>query len=219
MRGTDVSSPPERMPSRVEPSRPSKNPRSPAERAPSENSREEHGSPRRARRASRDRRRIVPDRRRRRSRPPWSGAVVVRKRFQVFNQVVLLLLGQAQGKDRFVVVDDVEQGRELAIVVEAPFRVRPEAAQRRGPVPVIRGAVRLEAVDPDLGRRMQVPAGVRPERLEVAGVALRLSREENVASGGRSRVEAPFRGSRGGNRELVELEGRQLSGDLVDRGP
>ena len=41
--------------------------------------------------------------------------------FQVFDQVVLFLLSQPQFEDTIVVVDDVGQGRESAVMVEAPF--------------------------------------------------------------------------------------------------
>jgi hypothetical protein len=52
--------------------------------------------------------------------------------FQVFDQVVLLLLGQAQFEDTIVVVNHIEQGGESAVVVEAPFMnlLRIESAQR-----------------------------------------------------------------------------------------
>jgi hypothetical protein len=41
-------------------------------------------------------------------------------RFQVLDQVVLFLLGQPQFEDTIVVVDDVGQGRESAVMVEPP---------------------------------------------------------------------------------------------------
>jgi hypothetical protein len=41
--------------------------------------------------------------------------------FQVIDEVVLLLLGQFQFEGTIVMVDDVRQGRESAIMIEAPF--------------------------------------------------------------------------------------------------
>jgi len=41
--------------------------------------------------------------------------------FQVLNQVRLFVLGQPQFEDTIVVVNDVEHGRESAVMVEASF--------------------------------------------------------------------------------------------------
>src|SRR4051794_41691147 len=70
-----------------------------------------------------------------------------------------------------VVVDDIAQGGEAAVVVVAPLAVRPEPLERRGAVVAVRRAVGLEGVDADLRRCVAVPA-----RLGVEG--------RHVASGG-----------------------------------
>ena len=41
--------------------------------------------------------------------------------FQVIDQIVLLLLGESQLEPPIVVIDDVRQGRESAVMVEATF--------------------------------------------------------------------------------------------------
>src|SRR5581483_12031417 len=102
----------------------------------------------------------------------------------------LLLRAQAQREEGVVVVDDVHQGREPAIVIEPALLVRPEAAERRRPVRAIGGAVGLEVVDPDVARGMHVPAGLGPDGLDVAGAAPRLAAEERVTALRGLRIEA-----------------------------
>src|ERR1700730_1164307 len=73
--------------------------------------------------------------------------------FQVLDQIVLLLLGQAQFEDTIVMVDDVGQSRESAVMVEATFmdllRIE-KRAQRFCPVTIIGRSLRLEIINADL---------------------------------------------------------------------
>src|SRR5262249_36402240 len=45
-------------------------------------------------------------------------SLLARQRFQVFDQIVLLLRSQAEAEHRVVVVDDVEERGEAAVVIE-----------------------------------------------------------------------------------------------------
>ena len=78
--------------------------------------------------------------------------------------------------------DDPGERREAAVVIEAALCVRPQALQRRGAVMAIRRALRLEAVDADLVRRVHVPARFGVERRHVAARAVRLAGEKLPAS-------------------------------------
>jgi len=75
---------------------------------------------------------------------------------------------------RVVVIDDLIQRREAPVVVEPSLEMGEQLADRRGAVAMVRGPVSLEAVDADLGGRVQVPPGIRPQRFDMAAVALAL---------------------------------------------
>src|SRR5262245_27322636 len=84
--------------------------------------------------------------------------------FEVFDEILGLLLGEPKPEERVVVVHDRPQVREAAVVVEAALAMGPKSLQRRGAVPAIGGALGLEVVDPDLLRRVQVPAWLGEQR-------------------------------------------------------
>src|SRR5262249_34827808 len=97
----------------------------------------------------------------RRPRYACPGAVLLRarQRLQVFDERVLLLIRQPEAEERVVVVHDVQQGGETAIVViaslvlgghELASLAHEDAAQVHRLVYVVGGAVRLEAVDADV---------------------------------------------------------------------
>jgi hypothetical protein len=87
-----------------------------------------------------------------------------------------------------------------------------------GSVAQVRGAIGLEAVDADLGRRVQVPARLGPERFHVAVVALGLSAEQRVFARRRCRVEAAWEWLWQRDRQPVELQvGQLLSDEIVIR--
>ncbi|MCI0366576.1 MAG: hypothetical protein L0219_22155 [Phycisphaerales bacterium] len=91
---------------------------------------------------------------------------------QVLDQVALLLLGQAQLEEAIVVIDDVVQGGEAAIVVEAAFVELvgvEEGTQGSGDVAVARSAIGLEVVDADFVGGVDVVAGLAEQRRDVAG--------------------------------------------------
>ncbi len=115
-------------------------------------------------------------------------------------------------------LDHVEQGREAPVVVEAALRVRPQASERRSAIAAIGSAVRLDVVDSDLRRRVQVPAGLGSDGLDVTLVALRLPGEKRVAVSRSRDVETAARRRRRRNRELVEVQVRELRRDAVVLG-
>src|SRR5690242_19424960 len=80
------------------------------------------------------------------------------ERLQVLHQRALLRVAEGQPEGLVVVVDHVAERLEPSVVLEAARLVRPEAAQRSGPVATVRGAARLEVVDPDLGAGVADPA-------------------------------------------------------------
>src|SRR5262245_12631897 len=99
--------------------------------------------------------------------------------FQVFDQVRLLRAAETEVEMLVVVVDDVDQRSETAIMIEAALLVGPQPSERRGAVHTGRRAISLEGVDTDLLRRMQVVAGLREQGWDVAGRALGRAVEES----------------------------------------
>ena len=86
-------------------------------------------------------------------------------------------------------VDDGVHIRKSSIVVEAAFQVSGERANGRGAIAHIRAAVGLEAVNANIGCRVQIPSRLGPERLDVTVIASGFTAEEFVATGGRRFVE------------------------------
>src|SRR5262249_12307728 len=103
---------------------------------------------------------------------------VVRQRLEELGQVGDLAVRELEREGAVVVLDDVRQRGEAAVVVEAALLVGPQAGQGRGAVAMVGIARGLEVVDADLRGGMRVPAGLRVERRDVAARALRLAREE-----------------------------------------
>src|SRR5579859_1853167 len=132
------------------------------------------------------------------------------ERLQILHQILLLRLAQPQLALAVVVVHDVEQRRETAIMIEPAGAVKQPARERGRAIPVVRRAARLEVVDAHLLSRMQVPTGLGERRRHMAGGALALTVEDNLAARRGDRIErARWRRGRG-QRELVEVQGRQL---------
>src|SRR4051812_24973940 len=96
-------------------------------------------------------------------------------------------------------------------MVEAALLVSEQPAEWGRAVPFIGRAIRLEVVDADVRPRMHVPARLRPERFDVAVVALRLAAEQLVSSLRRlcegNVLERRFRCRQ---RQLVKMKSRQL---------
>src|SRR5690242_17689029 len=128
-----------------------------------------------------------------------------RKAQQILNQVALFRGGQAERHARVVVIDDVVQRGEAAVVIKAAFEMCEEIPNRRSAVASVGCAVGLEVVNANFRGGMQIPAGIGPERLDVAVVALGLATEQSVAAGGRRGIEAAGRRLRRWNCQLVEL--------------
>src|SRR5690606_8007098 len=112
------------------------------------------------------------------------------ERLEEFDEVGSLPGVEPQGEVSVVMVDDFLQGGEATVVVEASLLADEESAKGAGAVALVGRSHRLEVVDPDLGGRVHVPAGLRVDRRHVASRALRLAVEELSAALGRLRVEA-----------------------------
>src|SRR5262249_18794980 len=72
------------------------------------------------------------------------------QRFQVLGQIAHLRVAQSKVEHLVVVLHDGEQRGIAAVVIEAPLLPRPDTAQRRRTVAMVRRPVGLEAVDADL---------------------------------------------------------------------
>src|SRR6185312_14234995 len=77
---------------------------------------------------------------------------------QVLDEVAHLAGREIELQRRLVVIDDVGEGGEAAIVIETARRMRPQPFERRGAVALIGGTIGLVVVDADLGAGMHVPA-------------------------------------------------------------
>src|SRR5579864_588860 len=93
--------------------------------------------------------------------------------------------------------------------------MREQIADGRGPIPMIRRAIGLKAVDTNLGGRMQVPAGVGPEGFDVTVVALGLAAEQRVPAIGCRWIEAAGGRLRRRDSQLIELESLKLGRNLI----
>ena len=109
--------------------------------------------------------------------------------------------------------DHVPQRRKAAVVVEAAFLMGPEAVQRRGPVAVIGGPVGPEVIDSDLGRRMQIPAGLAGDGLDMAPRTIGFACKECCPTRRGCLVETPGRRLGRRNRQLVKMKRRQFGAD------
>src|SRR5213082_1754188 len=107
---------------------------------------------------------------------------------QILNQVALFGGGQAETHAGVVVIDDFVQRGEAAVVIKTAFEMREEVANRRSAIALIQRAVGLKIVDADFRGSMQIPAGIGPEWLDVAIVALRFATEEIGRASCRERV-------------------------------
>lgn len=104
------------------------------------------------------------------------------QREEISDQITLFLFCQAELHTAVIVLDDVDQSGEPAVVIEPSLLVREESAQRRGPVHFSRRAIGLKIVDADVSALVQIHARLRPERLRMTAVALRFPAEELVAA-------------------------------------
>src|ERR1051326_5405020 len=109
-----------------------------------------------------------------------------RQRLQILNQIALLLRGQPEAEARVVVIHHIQQRREAPVVI-VPTLIRrthkptvltnEDAGQVHRLVNIIRSAISLETIDANFRRRVQVPARLGPQWLNVAGIAIRLDRK------------------------------------------
>src|SRR6185369_9114177 len=86
-----------------------------------------------------------------------------------------------------------------------------EAGQIHCLVNTVRSAISLETIDAHLGRCVQVPARICPQRLHMTIVAPCLAAEQFISTcrGRDVKVDAGF-GRRSGNGELIEVQFRQF---------
>src|ERR1043165_3539895 len=112
-----------------------------------------------------------------------------------------------------VVLENFRERRETAVVIEASLLMGPKAPERGRPVGSGGRAFRLEVVDSDFLRGMQIVSRLRVERRHVTRRAFRLSREQLLATLECRGVEGSGRRPRRGNRQLIEVKGGQLRRD------
>ncbi len=68
-------------------------------------------------------------------------------------------------------VHNVKQRGKASVVIEAAFGMSPEPVERGSAVSLIWGPIRLEIIDADFCRLMQVPSWLGKNWLSVAGAA------------------------------------------------
>src|SRR5262249_29216875 len=81
------------------------------------------------------------------------------QRKQIFDEIFLFRIGQAGFEERVVVIDDVTQCCETAIVIEATLLMRPKPLERSCSVLSVRRTICLKVIDANFRPRMHVPAG------------------------------------------------------------
>lgn len=122
-------------------------------------------------------------------------------------------------------IDNIEKCFEAAVMKKAALVLRTHkhtvfadeySGEIRSLVGMIRRPIRLETVYTDVGRFVQIPSRLRPERFDMAIVAFGFSAEEFVPTLGGGRIEVlPRLWSRSRNSKLIELECREFPGDQV----
>src|SRR5262245_44816186 len=102
-------------------------------------------------------------------------------RLQILDEIVPFLVVQAQAEVTVIVLDDLVERRDAAVVVKTTlmdlFDI-PEGTKRGRPVAPVRRAHGLEVINSDLVARVQVPAWFGEDRRDVAGRALGLVVEQ-----------------------------------------
>jgi len=135
------------------------------------------------------------------------------------DQIALLTLRETEVEAGIVVVGDIQERRETAVVKEAALRPRPEAAELRRNQGAAdsprRPTVGLEGIDAHLGWSVRVVAGVGVERRHVAPRAFASAVEDRLTTFRCCGVEAAGRRLRCLQRELVVVERGQLRRHLV----
>jgi len=117
---------------------------------------------------------------------------------QILNQIALFGRSQTEVHASVVVVHDVVQRCEAAIVIKATFEVCEEVTNRRSAVALIRCAVGLETVCADFRNGVQIPASIGPEWFDVAVVAFGFAAEQRITAVCRRGIEAAGGGWGGG---------------------
>src|SRR4051812_43612770 len=111
------------------------------------------------------------------------------KREQILDQILLFLVSKVQAETRIVVVDDLVQVLESAIVEEASLLMREEASQGCRTIATVRGALCLERINADLLASVHIPARLGPEWFHVTAVAASFPPEDFVPAFGGFRIE------------------------------
>jgi hypothetical protein len=156
---------------------------------------------------------------------PIDEFLAFRQRLHIFNHVSFFLIRQAEVKQDVVVIDNVEECFEAAVmkITALVFRTHEHSVfadeysgEIRSLVGMIGRPIRLETVNADVSRFVQIPSGLSPEWFDMTIVALGFSAEEFVPTLGGGGIEVlPGLRSRGGNSKLIELERRKFFGDQV----
>src|SRR5436309_8234990 len=141
----------------------------------------------------------------------WMRTTWPSERFHVLDKILFFLRRQVEMQEHLVVRDHIRVGGKAAVVVEATLLPYEEPFERCRPVELLVGrAAGLEVVDPHLGGGVHGPAGLGEKRRHVTAGALRLAVEYGLAAARPRRVERACLGLGGGDRQLVEMQSRQL---------
>jgi hypothetical protein len=127
----------------------------------------------------------------------------------------LLRFAQREMIESVVVLDDILQSHEPAIMIEPAFRVAPESGKRGGTIHVCRRAVRLKRIHTDFARSMKIIPWLSEERWHMAARTFPLAIEDFLATLCRTLVKALYWWFWRRNRQLVEVKRGQLWGHPV----
>src|SRR5215472_11267578 len=103
---------------------------------------------------------------------------------QILNEITLFRCSESQVHASVVVIDHSVQIGKATIVIETIFEVGGDSSNGGGSIAQIRTTIRLEAVNADFARLMQIPARFCPERLGMAVVASSFTAEQRISTCG-----------------------------------
>ena len=112
-------------------------------------------------------------------------------------------------------IHNIQQRGKTAIVIEAAFGMCPQTVERSGAIPTVRRAIGLKIVNADIRSQVHVPSRLGRQRLDMATAALAFAIENFFAARGSRMIKASFWRRRSRQRELIEMQSRQLGRDLV----
>ena len=132
-------------------------------------------------------------------------------------QVILFCCIEPQVEALVIVIDDLQQRLEAAVMKESTCLVGPEAVQWGGPVTLIGSPVGLEGINADLVPRMQIPSRFACYGLDMAACTRGLVCKESLPPLRGFGIETPWRRFWRRNRELIKMQCRERGRNQIRR--